>query len=92
MDINSKDIESRKLEINILKNNYNYPLTIYTNKKVNIWLVFPFLSEYRSFDTLCVFDIIEKYGMSYYFMSNVVNVIIEYAENGSKNFPINTYA
>ena len=32
--LNSEDIESRKLGINILKNNYNYPLTIYTNKKI----------------------------------------------------------
>lgn len=90
--LNSEDIESRKLGINILKNNYNYPLIIYTNKKVDIWSVFPFSSAYRSFDTLYIFDLIEKYGAAHYFMSNIVNVIIEYAENGSKNFPINKYA
>ena len=90
--LNSKDEESRKLGINILKNNYNYPLTIYTNKKYDIWSASPLLSKYRTYDTLHVFDVIEKYGVAHYFMSNVVNVILEYDENGLKNFPINTYA
>ena len=90
--LNSKDEENRKLGINILKNNYNYPLTIYTNKKYDIWSVSPLLSEYRTYDTLHIFHVIERYGVSYYFMSNVVNVIIEYDKNGLKNFPINTYA
>ena len=39
--LNSKDVESRKLGINILKNNYNYPLTIYTNKNYDIWSTSP---------------------------------------------------
>ena len=87
--LNSEDIESRKLGINILKNNYNYPLTIYTNKKYDIWSVSPSLSEYRTYDTLHIFHVIERYGISHYFTSNVVNVIIEYDKNGLKNFPIN---
>ena len=88
--LNSEDIESRKLGINILKNNYNYPLTIYTNKKYDIWSVSPFSSTYRSFDTLHVFNLIEKYGAAvHYFTGNVVNVIIEYDKNELKNFPIN---
>ena len=87
--LNSEDIENRKLGINILKNKYNYPLTIYTNEKYDIWSTSPLLSRYRAYDTLHVFDVIEKYGVSYYFMSNVVNVIIEYDKNGLKNFPIN---
>ena len=87
--LNSEDIESRKLGINILKNNYNYPLTIYTNKKYNIWSISPLFSEYRTFDTLHVFDVIEKYGLSNYFINIVVNVTIEYDKNGLKNFPIN---
>lgn len=90
--LNSKDVESRKLGINILKNKYNYPLTIYTNEKYDIWSASPLLSRYRAYDMLHVFDVIEKYGVSYYFMSNVVNVIIEYDKNGLKNFPINKYA
>ena len=91
--LNSEDIESRKLGINILKNNYNYPLTIYTNKKFDTWSVSPFSSTYRSFDMLYLLDLIEKYGVVvHYFISNVVNVIIEYDKNGLKNFPINTYA
>lgn len=90
--LNSEDVESRKLGINILKNNYNYPLTIYTDKKLNIWSASPLLSEYRTYDTLHIFHVIERYGVSYYFMSNVVNVIIEYDKNGLKNFPINKYA
>lgn len=89
--LNSEDVENRKLGINIIKNNYNYPLTIYTNKKLNIWSVSPFSSVYRSFNILYVFELIEKYGATHYLMSNVVNVIIEYDKNGLKNFPINTY-
>ena len=89
--LNSKDTESRKLGINILKNNYNYPLTIYTNKEYDIWSASPLLSRYRAYDTLHLFDVIEKYGMAYCFTSNVVNVIIEYDKNGLKNFPINKY-
>ena len=87
--LNSKDEENRKLGINILKNNYNYPLTIYTNKKYDIWSVSPSLSEYRTYDTLHIFHVIERYGISHYFTGNVVNVIIEYDKNGLKNFPIN---
>ena len=89
--LNSKDEENRKLGINILKNNYNYPLTIYTNKNYDIWSASPLLSIYRAYDTFHIFDVIEKYGVSYYFMSNVVNIIIEYDKNGLKNFPINGY-
>ena len=87
--LNSKDEENRKLGINILKNNYNYPLTIYTNKKYDISSASPLLSEYRTYDTLHIFHVIERYGISHYFTSNVVNVIIEYDKNGLKNFPIN---
>lgn len=87
--LNSKDEENRKLGINILKNNYNYPLTIYTNKNYDIWSASPLLSIYRAYDTFHIFDVIEKYGVSYYFMSNIVNVIIEYDKNRLKNFPIN---
>ena len=87
--LNSKDEESRKLGINILKNNYNYPLTIYTNKTLDIWSVSPFSSVYRSFNMSYVFELMEKYGATHYFMSNAVNVIIEYDKNGLKNFPIN---
>ena len=90
--LNSKDEESRKLGINILKNNYNYPLTIYTNKKLDIWSVSPFSSVYRSFDMSYVFELMEKYGATHYFTNNAVNVIIEYDKNGLKNFPIDTYA
>ena len=90
--LNSKDEESRKLGINILKNNYNYPLIIYTNKKLDIWSVSPFSSVYRSFDMSYVFELMEKYGATHYFTNNVVNVIIEYDKNGLKNFPIDTYA
>ena len=90
--LNSEDVESRKLGINILKNNYNYPLTIYTNKKYNIWSISPLFYEFRTFDTLHVFDVIEKYGLSNYFINIIVDVIIEYDENGLKNFPINKCA
>ena len=89
--LNSEDVENRKLGINIIKNNYNYPLTIYTDKKLDIWSVSPFSSVYRSFDMLYVFELIEKYGATHYFMNNAINVIIEYDKNGLKNFPINGY-
>ena len=89
--LNSKDEESRKLGINILKNNYNYPLAIYTDQKLDIWSVSPFSSAYRSFYMPYVFELIEKYGATHYFMSNAVNVIIEYDKNGLQNFPINKY-
>ena len=87
----SKDEEVRKLGINILKNNYNYPLIIYTNKKLDIWSVSPFSSVYRSFNMSYVFELMEKYGATHYFTNNAVNVIIEYDKNGLKNFPINGY-
>lgn len=65
--LNSEDIESRKLGINILKNNYNYPLTIYTNKKYDIWSVSPSLSEYRTYDTFHIFHVIEIWNITLFY-------------------------